>query len=231
MMSKRGHTKGDISGSKKLHFHCSLVVATLTVKLIDVCKWIVLKDEKTSFKYTPVVASDYRTCFKHHTKSFVTRNISVATNIQTRWQRSHSNRWCKVEAIEGAYPMLSFFLEVGVIWVEIYLINFTRHLQQFVVSRFVRICSLVLAIHSTNEMLDNFSINGTVGLAHAGEHDEAMAFVLLNNVQTLCLPFPVKGEHLLISLLWSSHVYEISGTVIFYIIYIIFEFLRKWCKL
>ena len=54
-------------------------------------------------------------------------------------------------------------------------------------------------MHSTNEMLNNFSINGTVGLAHAGELvDEAMAFVLLNNIQTLCLPFPVKGEHLLI---------------------------------
>lgn len=40
-----------------------------------------------------------------------------------------------------------------------------------------------------------FSINGTVGLAHAGEQvNEALALVLLNNVQTLCLPFPVKGE-------------------------------------
>ena len=46
---------------------------------------------KQSFKYTLVVASDYRTCLKHHTKSFVTRNISVVTNIQTRWQQSYSS--------------------------------------------------------------------------------------------------------------------------------------------
>ena len=64
-----------------------LMVVAGTVNLLDLCKWIVLDDVKTSFnflKYTPVVASDYRTCLTQHTKSFVTRNISVATNIQTR---------------------------------------------------------------------------------------------------------------------------------------------------